>query len=60
MIDSTDRRFIHIELTDISKNIEMPVRQVVTEVDKTVLEQFTEEEITMLKNMLRKINAQDL
>jgi hypothetical protein len=38
----------------------MPVRQVVTEVDKTVLEQFTEEEITMLKNMLRKINAQDL
>ena len=26
MIDSSDRRFIHIELTDISKNIEIPVR----------------------------------
>ena len=38
MIDSSDRRFIHIELTDISKKIEMPVRQVVTEVDKDVLE----------------------
>jgi DNA-binding MarR family transcriptional regulator len=60
MIDSSDRRFIHIELTDISKKIEMPVRQVVTEVDKDVLEQFSQEEITTLKNMLRKIIALDL
>ena len=60
MIDSSDRRFIHIELTDISKNIEMPVRTVVTEVDKNVLEQFTDEEITVLKNMLRKITTLDL
>jgi DNA-binding MarR family transcriptional regulator len=60
MIDSSDRRFIHIELTDISKNIEMPVREVVTEVDKNVLEQFSEEEITTLKNMLRKITVLDL
>ena len=60
MIDSSDRRFIHIELTDISKNIEIPVRTIVTEVDKTVLEQFSEEEIAVLKNMLRKITALEL
>ena len=60
MIDSSDRRFINIELTDVSKNIEMPVREVVTEVDKNVLEQVSEEEITMLKNMLRKITVLDL
>ena len=59
-LTSSDRRFIHIELTDISKNIEIPVRTVVTEVDKTVLEQFSEEEIAVLKNMLRKITALDL
>ena len=55
-----NRRFIHIELTDVSKNIEMPVREVVTEVDKNVLEQFSEEEIAMLKNMLRKITVLEL
>ena len=38
----------------------MPVRTVVTEVDKNVLEQFSDEEITVLKNMLRKITTLDL
>ena len=60
MIDSTDRRFIHIELTDLSKSLEVPVRTVVTEVDNNVLGQFSEEEINTLKYMLRRINAQQL
>ena len=60
MIDSTDRRFIHIELTDVSRDLEIPVRTVVTEVDKIVLGNFDEKEVNMLKDMLRKINALEL
>lgn len=60
MIDSTDRRFIHIELTEVSKNLEVPVRTVVSEVDNVVLKQFDEKEIEILKNMLRRIYALDL
>lgn len=60
MIDSSDRRFIHIELTDLSKSLEVPVREVVTEVDNNVLAQFSEEEINTLKDMLRRINAQQM
>lgn len=59
MIDSTDRRFIHIELTDLSKSLEVPVRTVVTEVDNNVLAQFSEDEINTLKDMLRRIYAQE-
>ena len=59
MIDSTDRRFIHIELTDLSKSLEVPVRTVVTEVDNSVLAQFSEDEINTLKDMLRRIYAQE-
>lgn len=60
LIDSTDRRFIHIELTELSKDLEIPVRTVVTEVDKKVLARFSEEENGMLKDMLRRISAQQL
>ena len=60
MIESTDRRFIHIELTEVSKNIEVPVRTVVAEVDRVVLKQFDEKEIEILKNMLRRIYALEL
>lgn len=59
-IDSADRRYIHIELTDISRDLELPVRTVVTGVDRVVLEQFDEKEVIMLKEMLRKINSQEL
>ena len=55
MIDSTDRRFIHIELTEVSRNLEVPVRTVVAEVDRVVLKQFDEKEIEILKNMLRRM-----
>ena len=55
MIDSSDRRFIHIELTDISRELEVPVRTVVSEVDQVVLKKFSDEEVELLKNMLRKI-----
>lgn len=60
MIDSSDRRFIHIELTDVSRDLEIPVRTVVTEVDKVVLAKFGDKEIGMLKDMLRRINAEEL
>lgn len=60
MIDSSDRRFIHIELTDLSRELEVPVRTVVTEVDRKVLASFSEEENLMLKDMLRRINSQAL
>jgi len=54
MIDSTDRRYIYIELTDVSRDLEIPVRTVVTEVDRKVLEIFDEEEKAALKNALRR------
>lgn len=60
MIDSSDRRFIHIELTDISRELEVPVRTVVSEVDQVVLKKFSDEEVELLKNMLRKIATLDL
>lgn len=60
MIDSSDRRFIHIELTDVSRELELPVRRVVTEVDRVVLERFGEKEVALLKDMLRRIDAQEL
>lgn len=59
-IDSSDRRYIHIELTDLSRDLEIPVRTVVTGVDRAVLEQFGAEEVGTLKEMLRRINAQEL
>ena len=60
MIDSSDRRFIHIELTDISRELEVPVRTVVSEVDQVVLKKFSDEEVELLKNMLRKLATLDL
>ena len=59
MIDSTDRRFLHIELTDHSKSLVVPVRAVVTELHNNVLAQFSEDEINTLKDMLRRIYAQE-
>lgn len=60
MIDSTDRRYIYIELTDVSRELEVPVRTVVTEVDRKVLEIFDEEEEAALKNALRRLYMQSI
>ena len=60
MIDSTDRRYIYIELTDVSRDLEIPVRTVVTEVDRKVLEIFNEEEEAALKNALRRLYMQSI
>ena len=60
MIDSTDRRYIYIELTDVSRDLEIPVRTVVTEVDRKVLEIFNEEEKAALKNALRRLYMQSI
>ena len=60
MIDSTDRRYIYIELTDVSRELEVPVRTVVTEVDRKVLEIFNEEEEAALKNALRRLYMQSI
>ena len=60
MIDSTDRRYIYIELTDVSRELEVPVRTVVTEVDRKVLEIFNEEEKAALKNALRRLYMQSI
>ncbi|MBE6001534.1 MAG: winged helix-turn-helix transcriptional regulator [Sarcina sp.] len=60
MIDSTDRRYIYIELTDVSRDLEIPVRTVVTEVDRKVLEIFDEEEKAALKNALRRLYMQSI
>lgn len=59
-IDSSDRRFIHIELTDVSRELELPVRKVVTDVDRKVMEQFDEGETAALKTMLRRISSLEL
>ena len=60
MIDSTDRRYIYIELTDVSRDLEIPVRTVVTEVDRKVLEIFDGEEKAALKNALRRLYMQSI
>ena len=60
MIDSTDRRYIYIELTDVSRDLEIPVRTVVTEVDRKVLVIFDEEEKAALKNALRRLYMQSI
>lgn len=60
MIDSSDRRYIYIELTDVSRELEIPVRTVVTEVDRKVLEMFDEEERIALKNALRRLYTQTI
>ena len=60
MIDSTDRRYIYIELTDVSRELEVPVRRVVTEVDRKVLEIFNGEEEAALKNALRRLYMQSI
>lgn len=60
MIDSTDRRYIYIELTDVSRELEVPVRTVVTEVDRKVLEIFDGEEEAALKNALRRLYMQSI
>ncbi len=60
MIDSTDRRYIYIELTDVSRDLEIPVRTVVTEVDRKVLEIFNGEEEAALKNALRRLYMQSI
>ena len=60
MIDSTDRRYIYIELTDVSRELEVPVRTVVTEVDRKVLEIFNGEEKAALKNALRRLYMQSI
>ena len=60
MIDSTDRRYIYIELTCVSRDLEIPVRTVVTEVDRKVLEIFDEEEKAALKNALRRLYMQSI
>ena len=60
MIDSTDRRYIYIELTDVSRDLEIPVRTVVTEVDRKVLEIFDGEEEAALKNALRRLYMQSI
>ncbi|MDO5485692.1 MAG: MarR family winged helix-turn-helix transcriptional regulator [Sarcina sp.] len=60
MIDSTDRRYIYIELTDVSRDLEIPVRTVVTEVDRKVLEIFDGEEEAALKNALRRLYMQTI
>ena len=60
MIDSTDRRDIYIELTDVSRELEVPVRTVVTEVDRKVLEIFNGEEEAALKNALRRLYMQSI
>ena len=60
MIDSTDRRYIYIELTDVSRELEVPVRTVVTEVDRKGLEVFNGEEEAALKNALRRLYMQSI
>ena len=60
MIDSTDRRYIYIELTDVSRELEVPVRTVVTEVERKVLEIFNGEEEAALKNALRRLYMQSI
>ena len=60
MIDSTDRRYIYIELTDVSRDLEIPVRTVVTEVDRKGLEIFNGEEEAALKNALRRLYMQSI
>lgn len=56
-IDESDRRFIRIELTEKSKGLEESVNQVVEEVNRKVLFNFSETSISSLKELLRQIST---
>lgn len=57
-IDTNDRRFIRIDLTDASKNLEKPVIKAVEDVNKDILKSFTAAEQKQLKNILRAIASE--
>lgn len=54
-IDKDDRRFIYVDLTKASRDLEAPVNKTVEEVNHTVLKAFSEKEAAELRKMLRKL-----
>lgn len=56
-IDSNDRRFIKIYLTEKTKKLEKPVSEIVEQVNQKMLKNYTEDEVKEFKNYLRRIIA---
>ena len=56
-IDVNDRRFIRIDLTDVSKELEGPVLKAVDGFNKEILSPFSTAEQKQLKKILRIISA---
>ena len=54
-IDSEDRRFIRIELTEAGRELEKPVNATVDAFNKRVLAPFSKEEVEMLREILGRI-----
>ena len=57
VVNPNDRRSNHLLLTDAGKKLQPVLRNAIRQVDMHLLEGFTEEEITLLENMLERILA---
>ncbi len=55
-IDNDDRRFVKVCLTDRGRELEGSVIEVVDEVNRRVLSQFSDEEVRQIRDYLRKID----
>lgn len=54
-IDSDDRRFICINLTEKGKELESPVNDIVDEINRHVLSNFSDKEILQLRQFLKSL-----
>ena len=55
VINREDRREVRVIPTEKGKSLQEPITKIIDEVNEEVLKCFSEEEIAVLKNMLRMI-----
>ena len=54
-IDTEDRRYIRVDITEAARALEKPVNKTVEDVNKTVLSGFTNKEAEQLRTLLTKL-----
>ena len=54
-IDTNDRRYIRVDLTEEGRSLEKDIDQTVSEVNDKVLEGFSDKDIEMLKSLLNRL-----
>jgi DNA-binding MarR family transcriptional regulator len=58
IVNSEDRREVQVIATQKGRDLEEPITRIIDEVNAEVLKEYTESEITDLKNTLRHIAAE--